>query len=149
MDTENSSIALRLRAVRVALGLTQKDLAESVGSNLRTWVRYESGERTIPGTLIASIVQMGISANWLLTGMGPMFLSDGGASPVLTLRCLDEPEVPLSPEARRALEEDQMVRNTVEMLSEMAPEQRREICRYAEKEKLLTELLRERGGQAG
>lgn len=66
----------RLRAARNALGLKQSDIAEQSGVSERAYQGYEAA-RSIPGgEAIAGMVRAGINANWLLTGEGPMLLSE-------------------------------------------------------------------------
>lgn len=40
--------AVQLKAIRKGLGMTQAAFAESLGIGLRTYVRFEKGQRRIP-----------------------------------------------------------------------------------------------------
>ena len=44
IDNQNRSVALRLRQVRVARGMTQKDAAKMLGINVVTLCHMESGK---------------------------------------------------------------------------------------------------------
>ena len=75
-----NNVALRLKNVRAELNLKQDEMAEQSGVSARAYQGYEAG-RSIPGgEAIEGFVRMGINANWLLTGEGPMLLKDLGAS---------------------------------------------------------------------
>lgn len=66
----------RLKDARAALGLTQKEMAGNLIVSDRAYQGYEDG-RSIPGGgVISGYVRLGINANWLLTGEGPMLLKD-------------------------------------------------------------------------
>lgn len=66
----------RLKGVREALGLTQTGIAEAVGGKLRSWQDYEAGRKAPGSQVIAGLVRLGVNANWVLTGEGPVLLSD-------------------------------------------------------------------------
>ncbi|KAB7624358.1 helix-turn-helix domain-containing protein [Alkalilimnicola sp. S0819] len=68
----------RLRAAREALGYAQKGIAEAAGSKLRSWQDYEAGKKTPGSQVIAGLVSLGINANWILKGTGPMLLTGAG-----------------------------------------------------------------------
>lgn len=70
------SIPERLKAARSALGLTQKEVAEQSGVSTRGYQGYEDGRSVPGGEAISGFVKLGINANWLLTGEGPMLLAD-------------------------------------------------------------------------
>ncbi len=63
----------RLKRVREELGYTQKDIAEAVGGKLRSWQDYEAGKKMPGGGVIMGLSRLGINANWVLTGEGPMY----------------------------------------------------------------------------
>lgn len=69
-------ISSRIRAARERLGYTQSRMAEAVGGKLRGWQEYEKGRSQPGGRVLAHLVALGINANWLLTGEGPMFTKD-------------------------------------------------------------------------
>ena len=67
-----TTIAERLKAWRVALGMTQDKFAAHAGIPKRTLVGYENAERE-PGTAaLAAIAKTGVNMTWLLTGDGEM-----------------------------------------------------------------------------
>lgn len=70
------SICERLKAARKALQLTQRQAAEQSGVSVRSYQGYEDGRSVPGGEALAGLVGTGINANWLLTGQGPMLLSD-------------------------------------------------------------------------
>lgn len=51
-------------------------IAEAVGSKLRSWQDYEAGKKVPGSQVIAGLARLGINANWVLTGEGPMLLRD-------------------------------------------------------------------------
>lgn len=70
------TISDRLKAARAAIGLTQKEVAAQSGVSARGYQGYEDGRSVPGGEAIAGLVRLGINANWLLTGDGPMLLKD-------------------------------------------------------------------------
>ncbi len=65
-----------MRAAREALGLTQDGLAQAVEGS-KPGIRDNEGGKNVPGgKVICGLVSLGINANWLLTGAGPMLLKD-------------------------------------------------------------------------
>lgn len=70
------TIEERLKAARAALGLSQKDIAAQSGVSARGYQGYEDGRSVPGGEAIAGLVRLGINANWLLIGEGPMLLAD-------------------------------------------------------------------------
>ena len=69
-------IAERLRVVRAHLGLKQDEFAAQSCVSIRAYQTYEGG-RSLPGAeAIEGFTRLGINANWLLTGEGPMLLAD-------------------------------------------------------------------------
>lgn len=76
------TIPERLKAARAALGFTQKQMAEQSGVSARGYQGYEDG-RSLPGAeAMAGLVRLGINANWLLKGDGPMLLADLEDGPI-------------------------------------------------------------------
>ena len=62
----------RLKAARKLAGKTQIEMEESLGLGRRSWQNYE-GRGQIPGAkVLAGMVHLGLSANWILTGQGSM-----------------------------------------------------------------------------
>lgn len=73
---ETVEIGARMRAARVALGLTQEGLAQAVAGS-KPGIRDNEGGKNVPGgKVIFGLISLGINANWLLTGEGPMLLKD-------------------------------------------------------------------------
>lgn len=70
----------RLEAARVALGLTQAEIAAQMGVSLRSYSRYASDDRAPQINDIVALAGMGVNLNWLLTGSGSMM--SGGQPPV-------------------------------------------------------------------
>lgn len=64
----------RIKLVRKKLGLTQKEIAQSLGIKQGHWSDIERGEKQPSETLlIAFIYRYAISSHWLQTGEGEMF----------------------------------------------------------------------------
>ena len=63
-----------LKKIRNALSLSTQDLADRLGVSRALVYDIEAGKREISKKLLGQFVQMGINANWLLTGTGEMFL---------------------------------------------------------------------------
>ncbi|MCV6588304.1 MAG: helix-turn-helix domain-containing protein [Marinobacterium sp.] len=70
------SIGERLQQARKALELSQDAIADSIGSKKRGYQENERGRSFPGGKVIEGFVRLGINANWLLTGQGPMMVSD-------------------------------------------------------------------------
>ncbi len=63
------AVGARLRAARLALGLTQKDLYEPLGVKPATWNHWESGKRLPDPLVMAKLKDMlGISMDWIYAG---------------------------------------------------------------------------------
>lgn len=77
----------RLKAARGEIKLTQAQIAEQSGVSTRSYQGYEDGRSLPCADAIAGLVQLGINANWLLTGEGPMLLKDvePAARPVVSI----------------------------------------------------------------
>jgi transcriptional regulator with XRE-family HTH domain len=67
-------LAGRLKAARAALSLKQTEVAAQSGVSEGGYQKYEMGRSVPGGEAIAGFVRLGINANWLLTGEGPMLL---------------------------------------------------------------------------
>jgi len=65
-----------MRQAREHLGLSQQELANSIGVSKRGIQDNETRNRVPGGEVINGFVDLGINANWLLTGEGEMLLSD-------------------------------------------------------------------------
>lgn len=111
--------------------LSQKDFSEKVGVPLRTYIRYEVGERLPPGPILAKLAELGhVTVDWILTG----------AEPRVTDRVAEV-------SAQYGL--DDVTLKILQMLRDMDPDAKCDVLKYAEKEKLLAELMRERKREAG
>lgn len=68
----------RLRELRDSLNISQKKMGAILGIAQTTYANYESGKANIPDELkIKLIGEFDLNINWLLTGIGSMYL--GGA----------------------------------------------------------------------
>lgn len=72
----------RLKAARGAIGLKQDEMAAQSGVSYSVFQKYEMGRSVPGGDAIAGFVRLGINANWLLTGDGPMLLKDLAPAPM-------------------------------------------------------------------
>lgn len=71
------AVATRIKQARESLGLTQKKAAEKAnGMSLPSYKDYEAGKTMPGGEAIQDLTKLGINANWLLNGEGPMLLSE-------------------------------------------------------------------------
>lgn len=70
------AVADRIKQVRNSLALTQKETAIKAGMPLPSYKDYETGKKIPGGSAIQGLMRLGINANWLLTGEGPMRLAD-------------------------------------------------------------------------
>jgi transcriptional regulator with XRE-family HTH domain len=84
VENHENTVSARLRIARAALKMTQKDFVEASGIPLPSLRDYERCKRTPGGDAIASMVRVGINANWLLVGEGSMLLTDTTPSVVVS-----------------------------------------------------------------
>lgn len=56
--------------------MTQAQIAEQSGVSTRSYQGYEDGRSLPCAEAIAGFIRLGINANWLLTGEGPMLRAD-------------------------------------------------------------------------
>ncbi|RWR14491.1 LexA family transcriptional regulator [Sinirhodobacter populi] len=86
----------RLRAVRTQVGIEDRDsFAEQSGISKSTIAHYERGDRTPDATMLERYRdRWGVDLNWLITGKGEMFQSQGesGQSQSMALTNLDRPD---------------------------------------------------------
>ena len=69
-------LANKLKEVRKALGLTQKEMAQKLGLSLRGYHNYEKGERDIPTWMIIRLIRdFRVNPEWLFLDKGDMFFS--------------------------------------------------------------------------
>lgn len=67
------ALGRRLQAFRLSLGLTMRELAESLGQRQPSFAGVEAGRHLFSMPILAQLVELyGLNANWLLTGYGPM-----------------------------------------------------------------------------
>lgn len=66
------SLGGRLKAIRNEVGEDQKTMSRRFGLGETTWQRLELESRAPKGDVLAQLVEMGFSADWLLTGVGSM-----------------------------------------------------------------------------
>lgn len=75
-----TSLAERLKAARNAASLTQPELAEKAGVSQGTIGNLEAGIRKRPRDLLSLAKALGVSAQWLESGKGPM-VSEANTTP--------------------------------------------------------------------
>jgi transcriptional regulator with XRE-family HTH domain len=68
----------RMKDVRISKGLSQKEMAQTLGIGLKSWQQYENGSN-IPGgkVLEALLLKLRVNINWLLSGTGTMYFKEG------------------------------------------------------------------------
>lgn len=71
MDLKHE-ISVRFRLARESLSLSPPELARTIGSAPQTIRDYEDGKSIPGGAAVAGMANLGIDANWLLTGEGEM-----------------------------------------------------------------------------
>lgn len=86
------NIASRMRQRRVALGLSQEDLARKSGISLGGIRGYERGQMPKADYLLALSQSLECTTDWLLTGEGPMMRFEHSVAP---------PDLPQAPSAGR------------------------------------------------
>ncbi|CAA7615662.1 helix-turn-helix transcriptional regulator [Magnetospirillum sp. UT-4] len=63
------AVGARLRAARLALGLSQKDLYEPLDVKAATWNHWESGKRLPDPMVMARLKELhGITTDWIYAG---------------------------------------------------------------------------------
>ena len=125
-------IGQRLKQARLALNLTQKQFAERLGLKWHQIKDMESGKLLIKPEIAEQIEKIfSINFRWLLIGENEMFL---------------KPEIREPKALYKILKSDRNIitEKIITMLQDMSDEQKREILRYIEEKKLLTDLLKER-----
>jgi len=72
---EGAKMNERIKELRKALGLTQQDFADRIGSVQNTITGYETGRRAPSNQVVALICrEFNVNENWLRTGEGQMFI---------------------------------------------------------------------------
>lgn len=75
------TFAERLQTARVSAGITQKELAEKLDMNLRTYGSYERGERDVSTSMLLNICKaLNISSDYLLGRSDNMHVVDSAAT---------------------------------------------------------------------
>lgn len=85
----------RIKAVRLAMKLTQTEFGERIGVKGNTITNYETGLRNPSDAVITSIVrEFGVSESWLRTGDGEMLRNFSREEELgqLIRRMLDRPD---------------------------------------------------------
>jgi len=73
-----SQTSKRLKEFRLAVGLTQRELASICGVGKRSIIYWEMGQREISiGKLTPLAQEYDLNFNWLLLGVGSMFADHG------------------------------------------------------------------------
>ncbi len=68
-DAKFGGMGRRLLALRIELGLTQKEFAEALGASLRTYHHYEKGQNQCPAESLAILCEtFGVDLNWFVSG---------------------------------------------------------------------------------
>lgn len=71
------SLGERLKQLRESINFSQTKIAKEIGTNPQTWRVYE-GNKSVPGgNVLEALARMGFNVNWILTGDGPIRLSEG------------------------------------------------------------------------
>lgn len=71
------SISARIREAASLKSMNIKDFAEAIGISYRTVQNYLGEERAVGGDFLAACsTRLGVSATWLLTGMGDPLISE-------------------------------------------------------------------------
>ena len=76
----------RIRSERALMGLTQKDLADMVGVDRSTIVRWESGDSLTQDNIVKMHDIFGCTADWLLGLVDERIPTSRGASKRTTIR---------------------------------------------------------------
>ncbi len=74
--SRDTAIGKRLKLLREALGLTQREFASALGRTIRTVQNYEGGHR-VPDEATLKLIEtlFGVNPEWLREGKGSMFLN--------------------------------------------------------------------------
>jgi transcriptional regulator with XRE-family HTH domain len=121
-------------------GLTQQEFAKKLDFSVRAYQYYEAGDRVPKGKDLSRIAAVcGVPEDYILTGdsilnripKDPGFGADRAA------------------EVHAPYGLDDTTSKILQMLMDMDQEARRDVLKYAEKEKLLADLKRERKKEAG
>lgn len=72
------TLSERLKIARDSLGHTQNEIASKVSVSVQMWRAYESGKSVPGGNVLEALARLGFNVNWLLTGLGSMWLVSAG-----------------------------------------------------------------------
>lgn len=79
-------IGINLKEVRSKLGLSQADIAKSLGMLQAQYSTYERGDRKPSADVFEKLARKyNVNINYLLTGKGSMFITDA-EKPLLTFK---------------------------------------------------------------
>lgn len=81
-----SELTNRIKRVRTWAALNQTDFARSVGMTMRGYQSNERGLTEPSFRVLGKYIELGINANWLITGKGEMLLEDTPAEKYQALR---------------------------------------------------------------
>jgi len=82
-EQQLAQIGNRLRAARLALGLSQKEVYEAIGVKAATWNHWESGKRMPDPMAMADLYRLyGVTIEWIYAG-DPKGLPFGVAQTIL------------------------------------------------------------------
>ena len=76
MSIDPEGISVRLKTARKELNLSQAELAPRIGLSVAALKRIELARNTPSGETLLKYVSVGFSPTWILTGDGPMLLSE-------------------------------------------------------------------------
>lgn len=78
-----SGVGERLKKVRMALGMSQKEISDRFGLGESTWAKNERAGRLPKTETLSELADLGFSLDWLMTGVGDMRRAvKGGPTPV-------------------------------------------------------------------
>lgn len=69
-------ISVRFKLARTSLGMSPPELAKKLDASPQTIRDYEDAKSIPGGAVVAGLSGLGINANWLLTGEGPMRMDE-------------------------------------------------------------------------
>lgn len=109
----------RIKEIRKRLGISQLDMANQLNLTIQTISRYEC-DKMIPSadTLTLIVNVFNVRAEWLLTGSGDMFHSKNNETTT-----------------------DEVLDKINSLITGMSDDQKKDILKIIEKEKLLADLL--------
>ncbi len=72
-------ISTRLKLIRTNLGLSQKKFGDLLGIAQTSYANYEGGKTFLPANILEILnKQTDVNLNWLITGIGDMYLNSDG-----------------------------------------------------------------------